>query len=102
MHSADGYVSETDMPIQHDGSEDEDEDEVLPRQAVGRKEAPLNAASVREDLLDYLDELYSAEDIDSEEEEVELRRAKYHHILWRSRCWRVSPMLCGVKLGTPY
>ena len=87
-----GFVSDSDIPIQHEGSEDEGGEGDAPRSAV-REDGRLDPVRVREDLLDFLDELSAAEDTGSEEEEGEGRRSKYQHLPWRGRCWRVSSVL---------
>ena len=53
------------------------------------EEGDLDPVRVRDELLDFLDDLSAAEDSGSEEE-GECRHRKYHHLPWRSRCWRVS------------
>lgn len=53
------------------------------------EDGDIDPARVRDELLDFLDDLSAAEDTGSEEE-GESRRMKYHHLPWRSRCWRVS------------
>ena len=80
--------SESDIAAVDDGEEDTER----VRGGAGKEDEAgdhLDPKKVREQLLDYLDELSSAES-STDEEEGDVRRRKYHHLPWRSRCWRVS------------
>lgn len=80
--------SESDLAAVDDG----DEDVARVSDAAGKEDenADLDPAKVREQLLDFLDELSSAESLSGDDDEEDARRLKYHHLPWRSRCWRVS------------
>ena len=77
------FHSDTDEPIDHGGSEDEAEG------ASGKEDEDLDPLLVKEEILSYLDDLEAMENGDSDEERQEIGK-KYHHLLWRSRCWKVS------------
>ena len=76
------FHSDTDDPIDHEGSDDEAE-------GGKKEEEELDPLCVREELLSYLEELEAVENGDSDEEESE-RGKKYNHLPWRGRCWNVS------------
>ena len=67
-------------------------------QTAGKEEGEgeLDAARVRDEILNFLDDMSDAEeeDVDSETEAEGGRRQGYHHLPWRSRCWRVSVYVC--------
>ena len=69
----------------------DDEEEDTKMVFAADEEGEIDPARVRDELLDFLDDLSAAEDTGSEEEEEECRLKKmYHHLPWHSRCWRVS------------
>lgn len=87
--------SESDIAAVDDGEEDT-------RGAAGKEEeeGELKPARVREQLLDFLDELSSVETSSDEEDAKGVTRRQYHHLPWRSRCWRVSLLIVGVACCT--
>lgn len=68
--------------------EEEEETQVAAVKADGEG-CELDPARVRDEILDFLDDLSAAEDTGSEAEEERTWR-KYHHLPWRGRCWSVS------------
>lgn len=65
--------------------EEEEETQVAAVKADGEG-CELDPARVRDEILDFLDDLSAAEDTGSEAEEERTWR-KYHHLPWRGRCW---------------
>ena len=76
--------------------EDDEHDRGRVKKVAARseEEAELDPAQVREDLLDFLDDLSSAEETTGSDSDDDQHR-KYHHLPWRGRCWRVSRFLLG-------